>query len=264
MDDEQHMTGGLAGALRVGDTVRRRRGPWSPAVHALLIYLEERSFDGAPRLLGIDDFGREILSFIPGLALTDALTAQISDQLLTNTAMKLKELHRLTEPFVASVQLPWKQPRVTDGLHLVVCHNDIAPRNTVIRSDGTVAFIDWDFASPEVRTWDLAHLLWQFCPLDDDMGCRLAGFNDLPDRIGRLNLLVDAYDPTRDERSQLYSLIVRRVQTTRSGIIKSATDGQPDYVRLVESGVIQGLDRQLSWIMSNREEINAACRGSHD
>ena len=47
--------------MRVGDTVRRPTGPWTPAIHALLRHLEHRGFDGAPRLHGIDEQGREIL-----------------------------------------------------------------------------------------------------------------------------------------------------------------------------------------------------------
>ena len=53
---------------RVGDTVRR---PWrqtSEATHALLEHREHIGFDGAPRFLGTDNRGREVLSYIPGTA----------------------------------------------------------------------------------------------------------------------------------------------------------------------------------------------------
>jgi hypothetical protein len=55
-----------SGVVRVGDTVRRPAGPWTPAVHALLTHLHEAGFGGAPRPLGIDDRGREVLTFMPG------------------------------------------------------------------------------------------------------------------------------------------------------------------------------------------------------
>jgi hypothetical protein len=35
-------------------------------VHALLRHLEDVGFDGAPRALGFDDQGREMLSYLPG------------------------------------------------------------------------------------------------------------------------------------------------------------------------------------------------------
>src|ERR1700728_1371426 len=54
------------GVVRVGDTVRRPVGPHSPLVHALLTHLESIGFEGAPRFLGIDRAGREVLSYLDG------------------------------------------------------------------------------------------------------------------------------------------------------------------------------------------------------
>ena len=46
--------------------MRRSTDPWTPAVHALLRHLKTTSFDGAPRVLGIDAQGREVLTYVPG------------------------------------------------------------------------------------------------------------------------------------------------------------------------------------------------------
>jgi hypothetical protein len=54
------------GVVRAGDTVRRPVGPHSPLVHALQAHLESAGFEGAPRFLGIDGAGREVLSYIEG------------------------------------------------------------------------------------------------------------------------------------------------------------------------------------------------------
>ena len=51
------------GVVRVGETVRRPRNPNSEFVHEVLLHLESVGFDAAPRFLGIDEQGREILSF---------------------------------------------------------------------------------------------------------------------------------------------------------------------------------------------------------
>src|SRR6266436_863387 len=56
--------GDLNVVVRVGDTVRRPAGP--PGVRALLEWFEHVGFDGAPRFLGFDDRGREILSYVEG------------------------------------------------------------------------------------------------------------------------------------------------------------------------------------------------------
>jgi hypothetical protein len=66
-DNESLLSGGnVTPVVRVGDTVRRASGPWSFAVHGLLRHLEAHGFAGAPRWLGIDEQGREVLTFIPG------------------------------------------------------------------------------------------------------------------------------------------------------------------------------------------------------
>lgn len=64
---EMRLPGGNAGgAVLVDGTVRRKSGPWTPAVHELLRHLETVGFVGAPRALGFDEAGREELSFLPG------------------------------------------------------------------------------------------------------------------------------------------------------------------------------------------------------
>src|SRR5438876_11983098 len=67
MSDERLLVGGTHGpVIRIGDTVRREARACTPAVQSLLRHLEQAGFDGAPRALGLDQSGREILSFIPG------------------------------------------------------------------------------------------------------------------------------------------------------------------------------------------------------
>src|SRR4051794_31386189 len=65
---EVPLSGGrlTAGVVRVGDPVRRPTGPHSAFVHALLTHLEAVGYAGAPRLLGVDEHGREILSSLAG------------------------------------------------------------------------------------------------------------------------------------------------------------------------------------------------------
>src|SRR5262249_50614643 len=68
--EEVPLLGGMStpGVVRVGDTVRRPQNANSDYVHELLLHLERCGFDGAPRYLGVDDRGREILTFIEGFA----------------------------------------------------------------------------------------------------------------------------------------------------------------------------------------------------
>lgn len=65
---EELLPGGniAAGVARVGNTVRRPIGPASGLIHAFLDHLYEEGFASAPRVLGVDDQGREVLTFHPG------------------------------------------------------------------------------------------------------------------------------------------------------------------------------------------------------
>lgn len=150
---EEVLAGGLVNeVVRVGGTVRRGVGDHTPFVHALLGVFEELGWSGAPRPLGVDEQGREVLSFIEGYVPWDPSgRAEVdSSAALARVAELTREFHDLT----AGTSL-------AAGAE-VVCHNDLAPRNTVYRrSDEAlepVAFIDWDLAGPGERVHDVAHM----------------------------------------------------------------------------------------------------------
>jgi hypothetical protein len=68
---EMPLTGGrvLRGVVRVGSTVRRPMPADPDYVYGLLAHLERCGFEGAPRFLGVDSRGREIVSYIEGTTL---------------------------------------------------------------------------------------------------------------------------------------------------------------------------------------------------
>src|SRR5688500_18477396 len=96
-DTESALRWGDAPVVRVGDTVRRRTGPWTTAVHALLAHLADVGFDGAPRVLGIDDQSREVLTYIAG---EDGRSApRYSDDTLIEEAQLLRSYHDAVRGF---------------------------------------------------------------------------------------------------------------------------------------------------------------------
>jgi hypothetical protein len=163
-----------AGIVRVGDTVRRPVGPRSPFVHTLLRYLEAAGFSGAPRLLGIDEQGREILTFFEGEVPHDSGNRPLSDGRLANAAWLIRSFHDATEGSALAAG------------HEVVAHNEIGPHNTVFSGEEPVAFIDWDDAAPGTRLFDLASAVWSFVDVGE-------GGGPLPEQARRLRLMCDAY-----------------------------------------------------------------------
>jgi len=130
--DEQRLPGGnTGGAVRIGDTVRRVPGRWTPTVHALLRHLEAVGFDRAPRVLGFDDQGREVLSFLPGDVVGAARPwpgwVHCGDA-LRQVAGWLRDYHITVASFVPPDGALWREGG-TRRPGLIVGHNDAAPYN---------------------------------------------------------------------------------------------------------------------------------------
>lgn len=68
MHEEKLEGGNSSEVYRVGNTVRRNLKPDSHLVHRLLQHLEKKGYPYAPKFLGIDEKGREVLSYIEGEA----------------------------------------------------------------------------------------------------------------------------------------------------------------------------------------------------
>lgn len=198
------LDGGLTEVERVGETVRRTAGPWTPAVQALLAHLERVGFEGAPRPLGIDSEGREVLSFVAGGGPSHA------DDELAEVAQLIRALHDSTESFEVPPDAEWQfmvgAPRRGD----VLCHNDLSPDNTIYGPEGTPrGFIDWDLAAPAPRIWDVAWAVYRFVPLYDDATCERLGY-PIGSRSARLRIFCDAYQ--LDGREGLLATVCQRIR----------------------------------------------------
>ena len=182
-----------SGVVRVGDTVRRPAGPWTPAVHALLTHLHDAGFDGAPRPLGIDEQGREVLTFIPGaVAWPEHFHLLDGDDQLRRAARLIREFHDAVAGFTAPPGARWQALIPADGDE-IIAHHDLAPWNLVI-GERQWAFIDWDTAAPGTRLWDLAYAMHGFVPLSADPAVQRA------DAGRRLRVIADAYGLSERQR----------------------------------------------------------------
>jgi hypothetical protein len=190
----QELEGGNAGgAVRVGDTVRRAAGPWTPSVHSLLQHLDHVGFTQAPKALGVDDQGREMLSFLPGhtLGARRPWPAWVhSDGALVQVAHWLRRYHAAVADFVPSADAIWREGGQWEP-GLVIGQNDAAPYNAAWDDQGQlVGFFDWDFAAPISREWDLAFTAFAWVPLHARHVVEVEGFTDFGDRARRLRLFL--------------------------------------------------------------------------
>lgn len=177
------------GVVRVGDTVRRPVGACSPFAADLLGHLNRRGFTGAPRHLGHDQAGRDVLSYLPGWV--PGRFQRWTDAQVAAAGALLRDLHDATRGSALA------------GAHPVVCHHDPGPNNTVFREDRPVAFIDFDTAAPGDPLEDLGYMAWTWCvtskpeaPPADEQAAQvrvLADAYGLPDRArgGLLDAIAD-------------------------------------------------------------------------
>jgi len=235
--------GNVGGAVRVGDTVRRPTGPWTPAVHALLRHLDGR-LPHVPRVLGIDGRHRECLTYLPGRVLGDE---PMTPGQITSLVTWTRQLHEATAGFWHPG--PWRMFPVPGAT--VISHNDIAPYNACYRDgdsgdrddcgdsgdrddgddrdrgDDLVGVFDWDLAGPTSPLLELGFIAWNAVPL---WNCDLSA----QDAARRLELIAAGY-PGHDPHVILDAVPVR-VRIMLDGIPVAAAAGDLGMVNLMAVG----------------------------
>jgi hypothetical protein len=231
-DEEEALEGGnLSRPVRIGDTVRRPAGTWTPTIHALLHHLD--GFDGAPRVLGMDEEGREILEYVSGTVEWPQMRALRTDEGLARAADLLRRYHEAVAGFAVPEDAVWQFPdmeRDVDGVpalageERIVCHNDCAAWNLVI-GDDRWAFIDWDTAGLRPRMWDVAYAIRGMVLVDPESDIR-----------HRVEVFAVAYGLDVVERRRLPEIVVARIASSLDGMRRRAEAGVEPWVRLWASG----------------------------
>ena len=266
MSPEEVLSGGNTGlVVRVGDTVRRQAGHWTPAVHALLKHLESVGFDAAPRAIGIDRQGREVATFLEGVVGTLG-PQRLAPQFQTVEACRaigawLRAFHDAQAGFRPDPALPW---RVAPGRPLrpgeVVVHHDVGTYNTVLRPDGSFAVIDFDFASPGRPVEDLAYVLWSWTPLWGDQAAvrREMGPVTMPERLHKFAAVLDGYAADAALRAEVPDAVLTRMVEQSHTLRNLAAQGDPAFIRMVADGHAERPLEDAKWFESRRALFTAA------
>jgi Phosphotransferase enzyme family len=248
--------GGLTNAgrvTRVADTVRRP--PSSAATWALLEHLERVGFDGAPRFLGVDDEGREILSYLPGEAAIEPHQAwALADDALVSVAELLRRYHEAVASFdpAGHVWPDFVPAAFRDGL---VSHNDPNLDNVIFSGGVAVGLIDFDLAGPGSAVWDVTCAARLWAPLRDEL--------DLPEELRgraleRLRLFVDAYRLPRCDRLRVVEAAVHTHDRCYRVVRAAVESGHGPFGRMWREGGGARAERTRRWIASHGHEMRAA------
>jgi hypothetical protein len=212
--------GNVGGAVRVNDTVRRPTGPWTPAVHALLGYLKDR-LPHIPRVLGFDERGREVLSYLRGRVI-DINTEPLSAGQIVSIVAWTRALHAAVAGF--SHPGPWRFFPVASPT--LIGHNDIAPYNVCFADNDLTGVFDWDLSGPTTPLFELAFIAWNCVPLWRDIGTGSAA--------ERLRVISAAYG-SLDARAILHA-VPPRIELMLDGIGVAAAAGDQGMANLLTAG----------------------------
>jgi Phosphotransferase enzyme family len=240
---------------RVGDTVRRPTGPSSPAVHTLLDHLERVGFDGAPRLLGVDEQGREVLSYIDGeAAIAPHPGWALTDEAMMSVAELLRRFHEATASFDPSGRR-WHRavpPAFRGG---VVTHNDPNLDNVIFVDGRAVALIDFDLAAPGSAVWDVACAARLWAPLRDevDVAPELRGR-----AIERMRLFVDAYGLPRRDRLRVVDALLEAHAWCYEIVYDAVARGHETFAEMWRDGGREYALRSRNWIADHERSLRQA------
>jgi len=181
------------GIVRIGNTVRRTMTPERHSVHRVLSFLHSRGFEACPQFLGIDEQGRETLTYLEGNCSINPDFSR-SERYLVSAAKLLRSYHDAVALYQADENDQWGYEYPDKSRHEVICHNDFAPYNLIYDDEGFTAIIDFDLAGPGPKIRDVAYAAYWLVPLSlraEDM--KPFGMADVNNNSQRLHQFCSTY-----------------------------------------------------------------------
>ena len=197
--EEEILTGGrvTAQVVRRGEFVHRTPCKNAAFVHQVLEFLEAGGVEGVPRYRGLDQQGREVLTFLPGQVPPDL--GFFTQAQCCQAVERMKAFHSCLRDF----------PGCPPGW--IVCHNDLSPCNYVFQEGRPVGIIDWDAAAFGHPLDDLAYALWLWL----DLGNEEYSYATVRQRMG---VMLDAYGVAAGERPGMGERIHRQMERVAQSV----------------------------------------------
>ncbi|MFF0826735.1 phosphotransferase [Brevibacillus sp. NPDC003359] len=255
---EELLTGGnVTNVYRFGNTVRREVKPESKNIHELLKHLERTGYPYAPKFLGIDEKGREILSFIEG----EPGHAPLKEYMQSNAALQeiakmLRLYHDSVSDFLFDDQ--WHSLDHTPEPREVICHNDFAMYNIIFHQQRPIGIIDFDVAAPGPRLWDIAYTLYTCVPFSrfsiSESGEKIhyQPLLHANQRKQRMALFFESYGMEWKEKP--VEMVVLRLEGLCKTIARKASEGDAAFQKMVEEGHIRHYQEDIAFINKHKGE----------
>jgi hypothetical protein len=238
------------GIVRVGDTVRRPVRAFTSTVDGYLAHLHQAGFTDAPVPLGIDGWGRQVLSFVAGDVPKAPLPPECAgEDVLIALGHLVRRLHDAAQGWVPPPDAVWGflpgASRPGPDMRELVGHCDYCPGNVVFRQGLPAALIDFDLARPTTRLDEVVNALYWWAPLLDPID-RATAFVDL-DIPQRVAVFVDTYGLDAEQRRAVVPTIRLRARRSHEWA-RAAADADALFRSFWDKGVKDRMPRSEAWI----------------
>ncbi|MGF1909422.1 aminoglycoside phosphotransferase family protein [Vibrio kasasachensis] len=253
----ENLSGGREGVIfKRGEFVVRPLNPWSNSVHQLLDHYKNNGVIGCPQFIAIEDGDKEVLTFVKGDTYNYPLRGAIaSDVALLSAAKILRVLHDVSSDFLAENRfqallwmLPEREPQE------VICHGDFTPYNVTLDGEVVTGVFDFDTAHPAPRIWDLAYSIYCWAPFKTDS---IDALGDLHQQTDRAIKFCDAYGATAEQRCQLVTNMVERLNALVDYMQQQSKQGNEKFISDIENGHHLSYLADIDYLLKNQKFITS-------
>lgn len=258
-NNDSHKTelaGGRAAKIfKIGNLVSRPLNRWTPTIHAYLNHLHSQAIDFVPQPHSIDhQAGIEQVSFVEGevcnYPLNEAFTSKTA---LISAAKLLRKLHDASVSFLNQLKADeiWMLPPYDPAE--IICHADYAPYNVVVQNAQVVGIIDFDTCHPGSRIWDIAYGIYRWAPMSRPDADEIVGTTE--EHIARAKQFCDVYGLTNEQRQEILTIMIERLEKMVDYITKEAANGNPDFIANMRDGHQIHYQKDIEFLKANTAKI---------
>ena len=254
MPAEEPLFGGLVDGrvVRAGDTVRRPAGPWTATIQALLAHLQTKDFP-SPKPLGIDNQGREVVSWLPGQASNYPWPAALlAEDGARQVGALLRRYHEAVAGFAPPEPAVWRHGPQALAPGEIVLHGDFGAHNLLWDGDKPSGVIDFELARPGKPVDDAIFCAVRIAQLRPEKMARAAGFARDPDRRARLEAFADGY-------GCMAALLLREARgcmlDEEARILRLGRTGLDPWATFLARGLDAEVRGEIAWLDANMAKL---------
>ena len=135
----------------------------------------------------------------------------------------------------------------------VICHGDYAPHNCVLEGTRTYGIIDFDFAHPGPRLWDVAYAAYRWVPMTVPFDGATT-----QQQAARLRIFCDRYGLDDAGRAQLIDTVVDRLHTLVDFMHAAAAAGSAAFAGHIADGHDRYYLGDVAYVREQRAVFEAA------